>query len=67
MRERIKTVLLVDRLQKHALGQETMEPTQLKAIEILLRKTVPDLAAVELSGPGGGAIPIVISSTDAEL
>ena len=49
-RERIRTSMLVNRLEKHALGKVDMEPTQVRAIEVLLRKTLPDLSAVEHTG-----------------
>ena len=49
-RERIQAGVLVERLVKHALGQIEMTATQLRAAEILLKKTIPDLSAVEHSG-----------------
>lgn len=49
-RERISSGALVDRLQKHAQGQIEMTSTQIKAAEILLRKCIPDLAAIQHSG-----------------
>lgn len=67
VRERIKVSMLIRRLTDHILGKQDMSPTQLKAAEILLKKSLPDLQAVQNthSGPDGG--PIVISSTDVEL
>ncbi len=50
VRERIRTSMLVNRLTDHALGKVKMVPSQVKAIEILLRKTLPDLQSRELSG-----------------
>lgn len=50
VRERIKTSMLINRLQDHALGAVELSATQIKAIEILIRKVLPDLAAVDLSG-----------------
>lgn len=50
VRERIKTGVIMDRLEKHMLGELELSQTQLKAAEILLRKTVPDLKAIEHSG-----------------
>ena len=46
-REKIKTSQLVNRLVKHALGDVDMTPTQVKAAEVLLRKVLPDLSAVD--------------------
>jgi hypothetical protein len=50
VRERIQTSMLVNRLTNHALGKVKMTPSQVRAIEILLRKTLPDLQSTELSG-----------------
>lgn len=49
IRAKIQASQLVNVLQKHALG-ETPEipPSRMKAIEILLRKSVPDLTSTEL-------------------
>ena len=45
------------RLQAHVEGQIQMTPTQIKAAEILLRKTMPDLQSVSLTGADGhGAV-----------
>lgn len=50
VRSRIRTSQLMRRLKKHALGQIQMTATQIKAAEILLKKTLPDLAAVQIDG-----------------
>ncbi len=47
VRERIRTGVIVRRLQDHVLGHLDLTQTQLRAAEILLKKTVPDLSAVE--------------------
>lgn len=46
-RSRIQTSMLINRLQDHVLNKITLKPTQLKAIEILLRKVAPDLSQVD--------------------
>jgi hypothetical protein len=53
-RAAIQTTQLVKRLQHFALGENEIEidAGRLKAIEILLRKSLPDLAAVTVSGTG---------------
>lgn len=64
-REKIRTSMLVNRLQNHAAGRIEMSATQIRAAEILLRKRLPDLSATELSGPGGGPIEVATPlSTD---
>jgi hypothetical protein len=51
-RAAIQTTQLVKRLQDFALGQEGVEidTGRLKAIEVLLRKALPDLSAVSIGG-----------------
>lgn len=49
-REKIKTTQLVNRLQDHGLGKVDLSPTQVTAINILLKKRIPDLSAVTLTG-----------------
>lgn len=46
-RERIQASMLVNRLNDHIFNKVNLLPTQLKAIEILLRKVAPDLAQIE--------------------
>ena len=51
VRTKIQTSQLVNVLQNHALGEtEDLSPTRMKAIEILLRKSMPDMASVTISG-----------------
>jgi hypothetical protein len=57
IRQKIQASQLINVLQAHALtGEGEISPTRMKAIEILLRKSVADLSAVELTGEGGGPI-----------
>jgi hypothetical protein len=63
-RAAIQTSQLVNRLQDFALGAEgvDIDSGRLKAIEILLRKSLPDLQAVTVSGPGNdGEHKLVVS------
>lgn len=61
VRKKIQASQLVNRLQGHAFGENELTASQLKAIEILLRKAVPDLSAVQLSGEGeNGALVVEI-------
>ena len=55
-REKIKTSMLLNRLQDNALGTIELTSSQIKSIEILLRKTIPDLKAIEYSGVDGAPI-----------
>jgi hypothetical protein len=49
VREKIKTSQLINRLQDHALSGKDLSVTQIKAIEVLIRKTLPDLSQVTAS------------------
>ena len=55
-RSKVRTSQLINRLQDHVLGKVTLSVTQVRSAEILLRKSLPDLASVELTGKDGGAI-----------
>ena len=48
VREKIRASQLINRLHQCAFGEISLTITQLRAIEILLRKSIPDLAAVEI-------------------
>lgn len=62
IREKIKTSQLINRLTDCGLGDLELTAQQLKAIEILLRKSLPDLSAVTLEGAGeNGDIPITFT------
>jgi hypothetical protein len=49
-REKIQASMLVNRLTAHALGEVELSNSQIRAIEILLKKVAPDLAAIQHSG-----------------
>jgi hypothetical protein len=59
VRAKIQTSQLINRLENHALGELELTATQIKAIEVLIRKTLPDLSAVEMTGEDGGPIETV--------
>jgi hypothetical protein len=69
-RDRIKSTLLIDKLQNHILeGAEEypMTKTQVSAAIALLKKTVPDLQSIEATHRGDAAAPIMITNTDSRL
>jgi len=47
-RLKIQAAQLINRLEAHARGDVEMTTTQVRAIEILLRKILPDLADVRM-------------------
>ena len=53
VRRKIQASQLLNVLQDHALtGDGELSPTRLKAIEILLRKSLPDLSAIQIDEGG---------------
>jgi hypothetical protein len=50
VRAKIQASQLINRLHDHAFGQVEMTATQLRAAEVLLKKAMPDLAAVTHQG-----------------
>lgn len=63
MRRRIRATLLLKRLEEHALDGKEMSVSQIRAAETLLRKAMPDLSSVTLTGEGGGAVQHSIKVT----
>jgi hypothetical protein len=45
VRQKIRTSMLINRLQNHVAGKLEMSKTQIQAAGILLRKTLPDMVA----------------------
>jgi hypothetical protein len=56
IRDKINAALLVERLTECALGSIELTSQQMKAIEILLKKSVPDLSSVEMTGDADAPI-----------
>src|SRR5215472_17662586 len=48
-RERIRAGVIIDRFQKHFMGELDLTPTQIRVGEILLRKVIPALTHTDLS------------------
>jgi hypothetical protein len=59
MRRRIRSTLLLKALEDHVLEGAEMSATQIRAAETLLRKTIPDVSSVALTGPEGGPVQTV--------
>ena len=49
-RRKIQTSQLINRLNNHAVGKCYMTNTQVRAAEVLLKKVLPDLQALQHSG-----------------
>ncbi len=60
-RAAIQTSQLINRLQENALGELELNSTQQKSIEILLRKALPDLQAITISGDDENPVAVTLS------
>ena len=59
VRRKIQASQLVNVLQAHALtGEGEFSMTRMKAIEILLRKSIADLSAITISGDANSPLTI---------
>lgn len=59
-RAKIQTSQLLNRLNDHVFNGVEVTPTQMKAVEILLRKTLPDLSAVTVGGDEDSPVKMVV-------
>jgi hypothetical protein len=66
-RLKIKTSQIINRLSDHILGKVDMKPSQVTAGLGLLKKTVPDLQATEITGKDGGPVQVTIAGADSGL
>ena len=67
IRTKIQTSQLVNVLQNHALGlsENEISATRMKAIELLLKKSLPDLSSTEITGDAEQPVSIkVITGID---
>lgn len=53
-KSKIQAGMILDRLVKHVNGEIDMSASQIKAADILLKKTIPDLGRTEVTGADGG-------------
>lgn len=59
VRKKIQASQIVNRLMGHINGEHELSATQVNAANILLRKTLPDLSAVVLSGDEDNPVSVV--------
>jgi hypothetical protein len=63
-RKKIQTTQLINRLQKHVDGEVELTATQVSAANILLKKSVPDLASVQLTGDEDNPVHLVTGAKE---
>lgn len=59
-RQKIRVSQLLNRLHNHVDGEVELTATQLRAVEILLKKSLPDLSSIELKGDAENPLKMVI-------
>jgi len=60
VKKKIQTSQLINRLTSHALSDTPiMDASQVNAARVLLNKVLPDVKAVEITGPDGGPVQTV--------
>jgi hypothetical protein len=64
-RKKIQVSQLINRLQNHIFNNDEIKDSQIKAIDILLKKALPDLARSEITGKDGEAIKSETKITNA--
>lgn len=63
VRKKIQVSQLLNLLHDHAFnGGEDFSPTRMKAIEILLKKSLPDLSSIEHTGDANN--PVVVTAIE---
>jgi hypothetical protein len=67
VREKIKTSQFINRLTSFINGDIDLSPHQVTAALGLIKKTLPDLQAIESTLKGDKENPIVVSNVDSEL
>ena len=58
-RENIRTGHILNQLQKHIDGELDLTPTKVKAAEILLKKTIPDVQQITIDVSGGLTVEVL--------
>lgn len=53
VRRKIQSSQLINRLSDHVFGKNELSPTQVRAAEILLKKSIPDLSQLQGTGDEG--------------
>lgn len=64
---KIQVTQLINRLEACAMGEVKLDAQQIKSIEIILRKLVPDLKSVDMIVGGDAENPLSIDITNKAL
>jgi hypothetical protein len=64
VRARIQASVLIGLLESHAMGEIELSSSRIKAIELLLKKSIPDLQSIEHIGDDDAPIVHVVKWAD---
>lgn len=64
VRAKIQASVLIGLLESHAMGEIELSSSRIKAIELLLKKSIPDLQSIEHIGDEDSPIVHVIKWAD---
>lgn len=56
----IAATQLLKRLTQHGKGEIEMTQSQVNAARIVIAKSIPDLKAMEITGPDGGPVQVEV-------
>lgn len=62
IRAKIQASVLIGLLSDHVQGKRDLSATQIRSAEILLKKSVPDLSAVEMSTAADSPFVVQVTS-----
>jgi hypothetical protein len=65
-KDKIQASQIINGFVKHFNGEKELSASQIKVGEILLRKTIPDLARQELTGADNGPVQLTVKWKDAK-
>jgi len=60
VRAKIQASVLIGLLESHAMGEIELSSSRIKAIELLLKKSIPDLQSIEHTGDDNTPIVHII-------
>ena len=66
LRNSIKGLAIIDRLQRHVFGEIALTATQIRAAEILLNRILPTLASVQVSPAATDRPTVIFAPTPCE-
>lgn len=61
VRAKIQASVLIDRLQKHVVGELELTPSQITAAQVLLDRSVPKLSQIQHTGDADNPVQVGVT------